>query len=215
MSTTPKFDYTNFKNHKLLDSVRPVLKVFLNILYKVEFEGLENIDRNDGFIIAPNHVTELDPFFVGMASKRRFRFIAKSELFKNPVLNKVMTQFNAFPVVRGIGDKRALNFAIELVRRGEILCIFPEGTRSPDGTPKEAKSGVGYIARYTGADIIPTAIYMEDKDKKGSKVIVNFGEAFKYEDMGFTDNGKTSENKAVARKTMDMITTLWEECKCR
>ena len=57
--------------------------------------------------------------------------------------------------------------------------------------------------------------YMEDKNKKGSKVIVKFGEAFKYKDMGFTDNGKTSENKAVARKTMDMIKTLWEVCKCR
>ena len=77
----------------------------------------------------------------------------------------------------------------------------------------EAKSGVGYIARHAGADIVPTAIYMEDKDKKGSRVIVNFGEPIRYKDMGFTDGGKTSENKRVAKRVMDEIVRLWEECK--
>lgn len=215
MSETVKFDYTDFKKHKMMNVIRPVGKLFCKTYYKVQFEGLENIDRTDGFIIAPNHVTEFDPLFIAMASKRLFYYIAKAELFKNPILNKAIRSLNAFPVVRGIGDKTALNYAIEIVKRGEVLCIFPEGTRSPDGTPKTEKSGVGYIARRTGADIIPTAIYMEDKDKKGSKVIVKFGEAFKYSDMGFTDNGKTSENKAVARKTMEKIVALWEECKCR
>lgn len=215
MSETVKFDYTDFKKHKMMNVIRPVGSLFCKTYYKVQFEGLENIDRTDGFIIAPNHVTEFDPLFIAMASKRLFYYIAKAELFKNPILNKAIRSLNAFPIVRGIGDKTALNYAIEIVKRGEVLCIFPEGTRSPDGTPKTEKSGVGYIARRTGADIIPTAIYMEDKDKKGSKVIVKFGEAFKYSDMGFTDNGKTSENKAVARKTMEKIVALWEECKCR
>lgn len=215
MSESIKFDYTDFKKHKVLNVIRPVGNLFCKTYYKVQFEGLENIDRTDGFIIAPNHVTEFDPLFIAMASKRLFYYIAKAELFKNPILNKAIRSMNAFPVVRGVGDKTALNFAIEIVKRGEVLCIFPEGTRSPDGTPKKGKSGVGYIARRTGADIIPTAIYMEDKDKKGSKVIVKFGEAFKYSDMGFTDDGKTSENKAVAKKTMEKIIALWEECKCR
>ena len=214
MSITPNFDYSNFEKKKMMDVIRPIGNLFCKTYYKVEFEGLENIDRNDAFIIAPNHVTEFDPLFVAMASKRLFYYIAKAELFKNPLLNKAIRSLNGFPVVRGIGDRNALGYAVEILKRGEVLCIFPEGTRSPDSTPKEAKSGVGYLARRTGVDIIPTAIYMEDKDRKGSKVIVKFGEAFKYEDMGFTDNGKTSENKAVARKTMDMIKTLWEECKC-
>ena len=214
MSVKPKFDYTNFKNHIMLDVIRPIGNLLCKTYYKVEFEGLENLDRKGGFIIAPNHVSEFDPLFIAMASKRLFHYIAKYELFENPVLNKAMTYFNAFPIVRGKGDMVAINYAIELVRRGEVLCIFPEGTRSEDGTPQKAKSGVGYIARYTGADIIPASIYMENKDKSGSKVIVKFGKAIKNSELGLTDGGKTKENKAAANMIMEEITKLLEECKC-
>ena len=126
MSITPKFDYTNFKKQKMMNVIRPIGNLFCKTYYKVEFEGLENINRTDAFIIAPNHVTEFDPLFVAMASKRLFYYIAKSELFKNPLLNKAIRSLNGFPIVRGIGDKNALNYAIEVIRRGEVLCIFPE-----------------------------------------------------------------------------------------
>ena len=215
MAATPKFDYTKFKKYKMMDVIRPVGNFFCKTYYKVEFEGLENINRQGGFIIAPNHVTEFDPLFIAMASKRLFYYIAKYELFENAILNKAITHLNGFPIVRGKGDMTAISYAIELVKRGEVLCIFPEGTRSKDGTPQKAKSGVGLIARKTGADIIPTAIYMEDRHKKGSKVIIKFGKAIEYKDMGFTDGGKTRENKLVASRVMNEITSLWEECKCR
>lgn len=215
MSVKPNFDYTNFKNYKMMDVIRPLGMLLCNTYYKVEFEGLENLDRNGGFIIAPNHVSEFDPLFIAMASKRLFHYIAKYELFENSVLNKAITHLNAFPIVRGKGDMTAINYGIELVRRGEVLCIFPEGTRSEDGSPQKAKSGIGYIARYTGADIVPVGIYMENKDKAGSKVIVKFGEAIKNSDLGFTDGGKTKENKIAANLIMKKITELWENCKCR
>lgn len=214
MSVKPNFDYTNFKNHKLMNVIRPIGNALCKTYYKVEFRGLENLDRKGGFIIAPNHVSEFDPLFIAMASKRLFHYIAKYELFKNPILNKAMTYCNSFPIVRGKGDMVALNYAIELVRRGEVLCIFPEGTRSADGTPQKAKSGVGYIARYTGADVVPVGIYMDKTDKSGKRVVVNFGKAIKNSEMGFTDGGKTKENKAVANMVMEEITKLWEECKC-
>lgn len=207
------FDFSQFKNYNMMNVIRPLGNLFCKTYYKVEYEGLENLDRKGGFIIAPNHVTEFDPLFIAMASKRLYHYIAKYELFTNPVLNKAITHLNAFPIVRGHGDMTAINYAIELVRRGEVLCIFPEGTRSPDATPKTAKSGVGLMARKTGADVIPTAIYMENKDKKGSRVVVKFGKAIKNEDLGFTDGGKNKENKAAANKIMDEITRLWESCK--
>ncbi len=213
---TPKVSNYNFneiKKRNLMNVIRPIGKLFCKTYYKVEYIGLENIERNNGFIIAPNHITEFDPLFIAMASKRLFYYIAKCELFKNPILAKAITGLNGFPIMRGKGDMRAINYAVELVNRGEVLCIFPEGTRSIDGTPKDAKSGVGYIARHSNADIIPTAIYMENKDKKGSKVVVKFGKPICYSDMGFTDGGKTSENKRVAKSVMDEIVRLWEECK--
>ena len=207
------YNFNEIKKHNLMNVIRPVGNLFCKTYYKVEYIGLENIDRKDGFIIAPNHITEFDPLLIAMASKRLFYYIAKCELFQNPLLAKAIVGLNGFPIMRGKGDMRAINYAVELVRRGEVLCIFPEGTRSADGMPHEAKSGVGYIARHAAADVVPTAIYMEDKDKKGSKVIVKFGKPIRYSDMGFTDGGKTSENKRVAKRVMDEIVRLWEECK--
>lgn len=217
MDASNLYDYSNFQNYKLMDVIRPVGKLACKTLYKVEYEGVENLDRKGGFIIAPNHVIDLDPLFIAMASKRKFHYIAKYELFQNPILNKAITHLNGFPIVRGKGDMTAINYAIELIRRGEGLCIFPEGTRSPDGTPQRAKSGVGLMARQTGADVVPVAIYMEDKNKKGSRVLVKFGKAVKNSEMGFTDGGKTRENKAAANMIMEEITRLWEECrdKCK
>lgn len=207
------YNFDEFKKRNLMNVIRPVGNLFCNSYYKVEYIGLENIEHSGGFIIAPNHVTEFDPLLIAMASKRLFYYIAKYELFKNPLLAKAIIGLNGFPIMRGKGDMRAINYAVELVRRGEVLCIFPEGTRSVDGVPHEAKSGVGYIARHACADIVPTAIFMEDKDKKGSRVVVKFGEPIRYSDMGFTDGGKTSENKRVAKRVMDEIVHLWEECK--
>lgn len=212
-SKVNNYNFNEIKKRNLMNVIRPLGNLFCKTYYKVEYIGLENIDRNDKFIIAPNHVTEFDPLLIAMASKRLYYYIAKYELFKNPLLAKAIIGLNGFPIMRGKGDMRAINYAVELVRSGEVLCIFPEGTRSPDGTPKEAKSGVGYIARHACADIVPTAIYMEDKDKIGSKVIVKFGEPIRFGDMGFTDNGKTSENKHVAKRVMGEIVRLWEECK--
>lgn len=208
-----EFDYSSFKNYSMMNTIRPALNLLCKTKYKVEFKGKENLERKGGFIIAANHISALDPMFIAMASKRLFHYIAKKELFENPVMAKVLVHLNGFPVRRGIGDMNAVNYGIELVRRGEVLCIFPEGTRSPDGTPKAAKSGVGYIARATRADVVPVAIYKEKKEKGAAKVVINIGEAIPNSSLGFTENGKSKENKAAAKMIMDKITALWEECK--
>lgn len=208
-----EFDYSSFKNYSMMNTVRPALNLLCKTKYKVEFKGKENLERKGGFIIAANHISALDPMFIAMASKRLFHYIAKKELFENPVMAKALVHLNGFPVRRGIGDMNAVNYGIELVRRGEVLCIFPEGTRSPDGTPKAAKSGVGYIARATRADVVPVAIYKEKKEKGAEKVVINIGEAIPNSALGFTENGKSKENKAAAKMIMDKITALWEECR--
>lgn len=213
MAKKIEFDYSNFHNFKMMNTIRPICNLLCKTKYNIEFRGQENLDRKGGFIIAANHISALDPMFIAMASKRLFHYIAKEELFENPVMAKAITHLNAFPVRRGIGDMKAVNYGIELVRRGEVLCIFPEGTRSPDGTPKTAKSGVGYIARATRADVVPVAIYKEKNEKGGEKVIINIGEVIPNSSLGFTENGKSKENKAAAKMIMDIITALWEECR--
>lgn len=213
MAKKVEFDYSSFNNFKTMNVIRPVCNLLCKTKYKVEFIGKENLDRKGGFIIAANHISALDPMFIAMASKRLFHYIAKEELFVNPVMAKMLIQLNGFPIKRGVGDMKAVNYGIELIRRGEVLCIFPEGTRSPDGTPKAAKSGVGYIARATRADVVPVAIYKEKKEKGAEKVVINIGEAIPNSALGFTENGKSKENKAAAKMIMDKITALWEECK--
>ena len=208
-----KYDYLNFHNFKMMNTIRPLCNLLCKTKYNIEFRGQENLDRKGGFIIAANHISALDPMFIAIASKRLFHYIAKEELFENPVMAKAIVHLNAFPIRRGIGDMKAVNYGIELVRRGEVLCIFPEGTRSPDGTPKDAKSGVGYIARATRADVVPVAIYKEKNEKGGSKVIISIGEVIPNSSLGFTENGKSKENKAAAKMIMDTITALWEECR--
>ena len=213
MAKKNEFDYSNFHNFKMMNTIRPLCNLLCKAKYNIEFRGQENLDRKGGFIIAANHISALDPMFIAMASKRLFHYIAKEELFENPVMAKAIIHLNAFPIRRGIGDMKAVNYGIELVRRGEVLCIFPEGTRSPDGTPKTAKSGVGYIARATRADVVPVAIYKEKNEKGETKVIINIGKVIPNSSLGFTENGKSKENKAAAKTIMDTIIALWEECR--
>ena len=208
-----KYDYSSFHNFKMMNTIRPICNLLCKTKYNIEFRGQENLERKGGFIIAANHISALDPMFIAMASKRLFHYIAKEELFENPVMAKAIIHLNAFPIRRGVGDMKAVNYGIELVRRGEVLCIFPEGTRSPDGTPKSAKSGVGYIARATRADVVPVAIYKGQNEKGGTKVIINIGKVIPNLSLGFTENGKSKENKAAAKMIMDTVTALWEECR--
>lgn len=213
MADNKYFDFTNFDTSSAFNIYRPFCNLCCKTRVKLVVEGAENIEREDGFIIASNHTNLFDPVLIATASKKRLlHYVAKIEAFKNPIARVFLKSCNAFPIVRGKGDMAALNYASELVKRGEILCIFPEGTRSRDGYPKKAKSGVGLIARDAKCDVVPTAVYISEK-KFGAKVIVKFGKPIKYEDMGFTDDGANKENKEVANKIMDEIVLLWRECK--
>jgi len=218
MSDKKYFNFSNYETHKGFNVFRPLCNFCCKTRVKLEVEGLENLDRDDGFIIAANHSIIYDPIFIQTASKDKlFHFVTKYEALKNPIARKILTSCNAFPIVRGKGDMQAINYASDLVKKGKVLCIFPEGTRSRDGYPKKAKSGVGLIARNAQCDVVPTAICVEERGKFGSKVFVKFGEAIKYEEMNFTEDGGTKENKEVANMVMDRIVLLWRELrkKCK
>lgn len=218
MSEKKYFDFSDYKTRNGFNVFRPLCNLCCKTRIKLVVEGEENLNRDDGFIIAANHSIIFDPIFIATACKDRLlHFVAKYEVFKNPVVGAVLKSCNAFPIVRGKGDMQAINYASDLVKKGKVLCIFPEGTRSRDGYPKKAKSGVGLIARNAKCDVIPAAICIEEKGKFGGKVYVKFGEAIKYEDMNFTEDGGTKENKEVANMVMDKIVLLWRECrkKCK
>jgi 1-acyl-sn-glycerol-3-phosphate acyltransferase len=109
-------------------------------------------------IIACNHVSNWDPVLVGLGCPREVHFMAKQELFENPVLGWLIRAYNALPVKRETADHRALRRASGVLRSGGALLMFPEGTRSASGELGSAKAGVGFLACSIGAPIVPAHI---------------------------------------------------------
>lgn len=132
--------------------------LLFRVLCRCRVTGLENVPAG-GAIIAPNHQSFLDIPLVGFVlHKRRTHFMAKSELFVNPVFNWIIRTLLAFPVKRGAPDRTAIRYSIEILQKGELLAIFPEGTRSKDGRLGEAEPGLALIAAKAGVPIIPVGI---------------------------------------------------------
>lgn len=210
------FDYSVLKERKIYDIVRPVGKLVYGAKYKVEFVGQENIPEEGGFILASNHMVAIDPIMIAVGcEKRQLHFMGKKELFQNPIVKKILSLVNGFPIVRGGVDTEALDYAARVVKEGYILGMFPEGTRSKDHKPGRAKSGISLIAKECKADILPVAIYNCDDMKKGSKVTIRFGEVIPYEKLGISEEGTREELKGAAKFIMEEIVKLWEMGHCK
>ncbi len=129
------------------------------LLYRVTVRGRRNVPRRGAAVLAPNHFSQADHFFVGVYLLRKVRFMAKSQLFGPPVLTYILKVGGVFPVRRGHRDEKAFETAYELIRQGELLLVYAEGGRSRTRQLGGAKPGIGRIALETGVPIIPTAIY--------------------------------------------------------
>ncbi len=109
-------------------------------------------------ILVANHASMLDPVVLGCAVGRPVRFMAKHELFRNRMFGSVLRSLGAFPVRRGQSDREAFHTALEVLSRGEVLGIFPEGTRSLNGELQPPYSGAAVLAEKTGAPVVPVGI---------------------------------------------------------
>ena len=129
------------------------------LLYRVTSEGRKNVPKRGAAVLAPNHFSQADHFFVGVYLWRKVRFMAKSQLFGLPVLTYILKVGGVFPVRRGHRDDKAFETADELIYQGELLLVYAEGGRSRSKQLGTAKPGIGRIALETGVPIIPTAIH--------------------------------------------------------
>jgi 1-acyl-sn-glycerol-3-phosphate acyltransferase len=160
---------------------RLIVTVPTILLYRVTVEGRRNVPKRGAAVLAPNHFSQADHFFVGVYLLRKVRFMAKSQLFGAPVLTYLLRVGGVFPVRRGHRDEEAFKTAYELIDQGELLLVYAEGGRSRSrrlGTPKP---GIGRIALESGAPIIPTAIHGSDgargwKRLRFPHVTVEYGE---------------------------------------
>jgi 1-acyl-sn-glycerol-3-phosphate acyltransferase len=152
----------------------------VKLLYRLRAEGVENIPESGGFVLAANHLSNFDPWPLGLPlfPRRFLRFMAKAELFWWP-LGPIISSGGAFKVRRGQGDLEAMRTAIELVREGHAVVMFPHGTRQRKGLVKKyqprSHTGAARIALEAGAPLVPAAIGGTDRLARLGPLRVRYG----------------------------------------
>jgi len=133
------------------------LRPFLRLLFRIKVQGAERIPERGGCILTANHESLADPFILGVATRRKIRYMAKAELYGFWPLRVAMRAFGTFPVERGGGDRAAISEAARLLEAGEVLGIFPQGT-SKRIDPRPYRRGAARLALATGAPIVPVLL---------------------------------------------------------
>lgn len=139
-----------------------ILWILRALLFPMTVSGRENLPKKGGFILASNHLSNLDPLLIGLASGKKVSFMAKEELFRNSFFGKLLHSVNAFPIKRESGDIRSLREALRRLKAGSPLVIFPRGFREGSETAKrvtkEVQSGIGFLTVKSKVPVIPVKI---------------------------------------------------------
>ncbi|HRJ27708.1 MAG TPA: lysophospholipid acyltransferase family protein [Fimbriimonadaceae bacterium] len=138
----------------LYPAIYLVAALVMTVLGPFRVRGRRHVPRRGGVLILSNHLADIDPVAVHLASPRLVHFMAKKELFEMRILGSVIRFFKAFPVQRGAPDRAALRRAIELLQAGEVVCIFPEGQLSESGDLLPILPGAALVAKRAGVPIV-------------------------------------------------------------
>jgi glycerol-3-phosphate dehydrogenase (NAD(P)+) len=150
--------------------VRGVLQPLMLVYFRLSRIGREHVPREGGVLLAPNHRSFLDPFVIGICVGRPVYFVAKRELFRARWQGWLLNCLGAFPVKRGESDEEAMETARLLLERGEMVLIFPEGTRIRRGSLGKPKRGVGRLALQTGVPVVPIAVTGSERARRGWRI---------------------------------------------
>jgi 1-acyl-sn-glycerol-3-phosphate acyltransferase len=152
-----------------------------------EVRGREHVPRTGGLIVASNHISFWDPPFIGGFLPRELYYLAKEELFSNPVFGRVIRSYNAIPIRRGMVDLTGIARAVETLRQGGALLLFPEGSRMRDGELHPARPGLGNMAVTADVPIVPCYISGSNRPRRwlwrGTRVRLWFGPVRKWQDL--------------------------------
>ncbi|MTI61103.1 MAG: 1-acyl-sn-glycerol-3-phosphate acyltransferase [Firmicutes bacterium] len=150
-------------------------KLYFKLAYKFKINGQNNIPENGPFVVMANHITLFDPPIVACSLEHRktVHFMAKQELFKNPLFGYILKKVGAFPVKRGRADKGAIRKAFNILENRGVLGIFPEGSRQKPGKLGRAKSGSVMIPIKMKVPILPMSIKIEKRE-----ITVSIGKLF-------------------------------------
>ncbi|HWA53725.1 MAG TPA: lysophospholipid acyltransferase family protein [Solirubrobacterales bacterium] len=198
--------------------VRAIVSLPTLLLYRVRAIGVKNVPRTGALILAPNHFSQMDHFFVGLyLLRRKVRFMAKSQMFGPPVLTYVYKHGGVFPVRRGHHDEKAIETALTILGQGEMLLVYAEGGRSRSGKLKEVKPGIGRIALESGAPVVPVAIHGSAKVRRWKrlsfpKITVQFGEPLSFPTEAAPDRRRQLE---VANEIFAPVREMYDELEAR
>jgi 1-acyl-sn-glycerol-3-phosphate acyltransferase len=170
------------------EAVRIVLTPYLLLFYRARCIDSRHVPPDGPVIIAPNHFSFLDHFFVAVYLRRKVHFMAKSQLFSGGPLQFIFTHGGVFPVRRGHQDNEAFVTAETVLARGDIVVMYAEAGRSRSGELGKPRYGLGRLALETGAVVVPTAIAGTEKVRNWKrlqfpKVTVQFGEPVRFEQV--------------------------------
>lgn len=127
-------------------------------LFRLEVKGAANIPADGPVIVASNHSSYIDAIILGLLSPRQIRFMAKGELWRYPLLGRLVEALGAFPIRRGKSDRQAIHTAVSVLREGDVVGIFPEGTRFHDEKLGPGQAGVVLLAVKGDAPVVPVGI---------------------------------------------------------
>jgi 1-acyl-sn-glycerol-3-phosphate acyltransferase len=161
---------------------------FVRWALRLRAYGTEHLPREGGFVLAANHVSNLDPWPLGMPlwPQRQLRFMAKVELFRSP-LWPILKGAGAFKVRRGEGDEEAMRIAVQLAAEGEVVAIFPEGTRREKGLVKKfharPHTGAARVALAAEVPLVPAAIAGTDRLTRFGPLKIAYGPPIELDDL--------------------------------
>jgi 1-acyl-sn-glycerol-3-phosphate acyltransferase len=197
----------------LYRTLKWITVALMRLGFRLEVRGREHVPRSGPVLLVSNHVSVLDPPFVGGAAPRELYFLAKEELFAIPGFGRLIRALNARPVRRDGSDSRALKLALRLLAEDRALLIFPEGTRGVEGRLREGKPGAGMLAVASGAPVVP--VYVSGSGRalppgrvvpRLTKVRVSFGPALHFKSRD--DDGRKGRYREATEEMMRAIAQL-------
>jgi 1-acyl-sn-glycerol-3-phosphate acyltransferase len=192
--------------------VRGLFEPFFYIYFRYRRIGREHIPKHGPVIIAANHRSFLDPFVIATMAGRPMYYVAKAEIFEIPIVGRLVSALGGFPVRRGAGDQDMIETAKAILARGDILLMFPEGTRTRPGSLGTPRRGVGRLALETGAPVVPVAVIGTEAVRKGwrirpHKVRLRAGRALQFPKV---DNPSKELAGAVTDRIWPCVMLQWE-----
>jgi 1-acyl-sn-glycerol-3-phosphate acyltransferase len=197
----------------IYEAVRMLATPIALTLYRTRAIEVDNVPPSGPVILAANHFSNMDHFLAGVWLRRKIRFLAKSQLFGNPVGDYIFSRGGVFPIRRGHADEEAFKTIHAIFDRGGLVMIYVEGGRSRTGQLGEARPGVGRAALESGVPVVPVAIHGSQGIRRWKrltfpKVTVRYGEPLRFE---VVESPSREQQQACAEEVFARVRSMYEE----